>query len=198
MKKRRNILFCLLLCSLSCLYAQQEVESVLKRAEHLSVNYVFKLYGQTRRYAMNMEKQATRGVQIDWTIFSYQKWLKGSYIISPKGLCCGSQLSFKQPQHGAREQLNDNETFGLISVSAFDNLIQKEQFTYSQTTYRLKEQQQIHIGEHVLNVLYVVADIDHTEMWIWNNRDLPVICKIENNPLEINFYIEKITDKELK
>lgn len=181
MKSKRNILCFLLLLAASCLQAQE-----------VRIDYVFKLYGQTRQYAMNIQKTESGGVQVDWIIFSYQKWLNGSYIIAPEGLCCGLQLSFKQPQHGVREELKADETFGLISVSALDRLVKEKAFVYSQTTYRLKEQLLMNVGGETLDVFHVVADIDHTEMWIWNNRALPLICKIENNPLKIDFYIEKL------
>lgn len=192
MKPIKYLLVCLCLLTSVYLPAQPSVINTQTAADSLKIDYVFKLYGQTRRYAMSVYSTNEGSVRIDWTIFSYQKWLKGSYLISPRGLAHGNQLSFKQPQNGLCEQLNDNETFGMISVAAFDKLAQTGEFVYSNTTYRLKEKQRMPIGNKTLDVFYVIADIDETEMWIWDNRSLPLICRIENNPLEINFYFEKM------
>lgn len=171
--------------------ARQSLAYPQQCSDTLNMAYVFQLYGQTRRYAMRIYKTDEGGARIDWTIFSYQKWLKGSYLISPEGLCCGTELNFKQPQNGNEEHLKANETFGLISVSAFDRLKQEGVFVYSNTTYRLKEKQRTTVGDKTVELFYVVADVDHTEMWIWDNRELPVIFRIEKNPLEINFYVER-------
>lgn len=162
---------------------------------HIEVDYAFQLYGQTRRYNMNIHKIDKGGVRIDWTIFSYQKWLKGSYHISKKGLCCGDALNFIQPVNGMNEFLKDNETFGLISVSALKELKKSSVFVYNNTIYRLQQKQKMSIGGEALDVFYVIADIDNTKLWIWDNESLPLIIKIENNPLEINFYIEKFRRK---
>ena len=179
------ILFSLTLILPLCAHTQESVIS-------FDLDYEFRLYGQKRYYNMLMHKTNDGGVQIDWTIFSYQKWLKGSYFISPNGLISGSELNFIQPVNGRKEYLKDSETFGLISVSAFDSLKNTGSFVYNNTTYRLKELQTMEIGEESLDVFYVIADIDDTKMWIWNNRELPIICRIDHNPLEINFSIEKI------
>ncbi len=179
------ILFSLTLILPLCAYTQESAIS-------FDLDYEFRLYGQKRYYNMLMHKTNDGGVQIDWTIFSYQKWLKGSYFISPNGLISGSELNFIQPVNGRKEYLKDSETFGLISVSAFDSLKNTGSFVYNNTTYRLKELQTMEIGEESLEVFYVIADIDDTKMWIWNNRELPIICRIDHNPLEINFSIEKI------
>lgn len=159
------------------------------------IDYAFKLYGQTRRYNMEVKSEDKGGVRIDWTIFSYQKWLKGSYHISSKGLCCGTDLNFIQPINGMKEYMKDNETFGLISVNALKELKKSGAFVYNNTTYRLQEKQEISIKEETLDVLFVIADIDNTKMWIWDNESLPLIIQIEDNPLEINYYIENFNKK---
>ena len=116
--------------------------------------------------------------------------VKGLLFISPKGFASGSGLNFIQPLNDRKEYLKDSETFGIISISAFNSLKNTGAFVYNNTTYRLQEEQILKIGEESLSVFYVMADIDDTRMWIWNNQELPIICKIDNNPLEINFEIE--------
>lgn len=166
-----------------------------RKQTYLDIDYVFKLYGQTRRYNMHIQ-ESKDGVRIDWTIFSYQKWLKGSYFISPKGLSQGNGLNFKQPVDGMQEKLKDNETFGLISIQALKSLKEKGLFIYNNTTYKFQEKQKLIVEDNEFEALYVIADVDNTKMWIWDNQKLPLILKIEENPLEINFYIEKFSVKK--
>ncbi len=191
MKKLKYLLLVCCILSLTPILSAKESKST----DTIELNYVFQLYGQTRRYKMEINTDYETGVRFDWTIFSYQKWLKGSYHISQKGLCCGTDLNFIQPINGAQEYMKDNETFGLISVNALKYLKENNSFVYNNTTYRLQKQDQIVIEKSTFDVYFVIADIDNTKMWIWDNEKLPLILKIENNPLEINYYIESFTRK---
>lgn len=187
---RYLLLSCFFLCLTVCVFPQNP-----DGTEHIEIDYAFKLYGQTRRYKMDIVKNEEGAVRFDWTIFSYQKWLKGTYFISPKGLCCGSKLNFLQPVDKMQAHLADDETFGLVSVEALKSIKESQNFVYNNTTYRLFEKQKMSVGSETLDVYYVVADIDNTEMWIWDNENLPLIIRIEKNPLEINFEIEKFERK---
>jgi glycerophosphoryl diester phosphodiesterase len=103
----------------------------------------------------------------------------------------GSSLSWLQPVDGFEVALPANETFGFISRSALKSLKEKGWFIYNGTTYRRvaeeSTEEQMYNGKKAIHVL---ADVDLTNMWIIDNENLPLIYKISDNPLEIDWTVE--------
>ena len=76
-----------------------------------------------------------------------------------------------------------NGTFAFISLKALNELQQNGSFVYDCITWRKIDQD--------ANTIHVRADIDRTEMWISTNGDLPMVVEMKNNPLGIDWHIDK-------
>ena len=74
-------------------------------------------------------------------------------------------------------------TFLFISREALDNLKANGFFIYDNITWREIES----LGDSI----HVRADIDRTEMWISLKDELPLVLEMRNNPLGIDWQIER-------
>lgn len=130
------------------------------------------------------EKQDS--LYIYWGIERYLKWQSGSYIISPEAINRGTHLSFLQPENGKHILLSPEETAYFLSRSAYERLKVQHSFVYNQTTYSVQEG-----NEQALDcpLIHVKDAVEGCEMWILDNPKLPLIWKIQNNPLEINWEV---------
>ncbi|KRB59960.1 hypothetical protein [Flavobacterium sp. Root186] len=157
-----------------------------------ALHYICKLHGQTRTLSLTTEpadnkltfKLETRGV-------------KSSIVMLPEAVKNGNALSFNQGEYAPVLNLKPTETFFMISQSAYQDLLKNNSFVYNNTTYVLdknEDKNSVSIDGKLIDALHVIAQIDETEMWIVKNSEYPLICKITNNPLGINFTLVKVVD----
>ena len=167
--------------------AAQTNRQIVEKSDTLQ--YVFKLHGQTRRYDVVIE-QKEGAMYWQWSIVRNLKTHTGCIITTAQGLSHGAMLSFSQPNDGEQLILRENETFGCISHAAFQSLVTEKSFIYNHTTYRLqKEEGSFEFCGTDYPLLKVVADIDGTELWITKNPTLPLIYKVSKSPLGIDWII---------
>jgi len=74
-------------------------------------------------------------------------------------------------------------TFGFISRKAMKELISQGYTVYDGIVWRVKDKSDA--------TLHVRADIDGTEMWILQNEKFPQVLEMRNNPLGIDWKINK-------
>ena len=74
-------------------------------------------------------------------------------------------------------------TFAFISRQALQTLEATGSFVYDGITWRMTDQTD--------TAIHVRADIDRTEMWIKRDDRLPLVLKIQHNPLGIDWMIEE-------
>jgi hypothetical protein len=116
----------------------------------------------------------------------------------PEAVKNGTELSFNQGESSPLINLKPTETFFMISQSAYQELLNKGAFIYNNTTYVLdksEEKNPILIDGKAITTLHVLAQIDETEMWIIQNPEFPLLCKMTKNPLGINFTLTEIEPK---
>ena len=99
------------------------------------------------------------------------------------------RLSFLQPEDGQHICLPIQETFALLSATAFQELKSQKAFHYNQTEYQLADTKSQAMG---YSLLHVNDSVDGCEMWIMDNPDFPLIWEIQNNPLGINWKVAPI------
>ena len=90
-----------------------------------------------------------------------------------------SGFSWESAQARNARYDNVSGTFGFISKAAYAALLAKGRFTYDGITWRK-------VDETAENI-HVRADKDNTEMWIAKDRELPIVMKMKNNPLGIDW-----------
>ena len=93
----------------------------------------------------------------------------------------GTGFSWDAPADGA--VYDTKGTFCFISNKALRELQEKGSFVYDSITWRKVDQD--------ANAIHVQADIDRTEMWISLKDDLPLVLEMRNNPLGIDWLIER-------
>lgn len=153
--------------------------------------YTFDLHGQHAAFDVTV-KSFTDTLKLNWKI---RNLATGNYAVTPAAWQHANQLNFAQPEPFKTVKLNDQQTFMMISKAAYQNLISKKQYTYDHTIYVLKndlKENPLQLGTQTLDVLHVVAQNETTEIWILNNPDFPIICRIKGNLLGINVDLNAI------
>jgi hypothetical protein len=155
------------------------------------VNYTLRLHGQQVAFSLTLTRLAD-SVVLDWKM---RNTTSGTYVIVPDAVRSASKLSFVQPEPDKKVVLPADQTFWFISKNAFQNLLQKHSYEYDNTIYDLKNDgkpETLLVDGKKLEVLHVAARNETTEYWILNNPNLPLICRITGNPLEVDMEINSI------
>lgn len=147
--------------------------------------FTFSLHGQTRVYQVLFENRSN-SLSLQWGIERNTQWQSGSYEMELGAIQNADRLSFLQPQNGQHVQLSPRETFALISRSAYKQLKENGKLLYNETHYHQSDANDKALG---YSLLHVVDSIDGCEMWILDNPDFPLVWRMRNNPLGINWEV---------
>lgn len=187
----KNTILIVLFCGLFQMVSAQGFAPTIKN--NTVLHYICKLHGQTRTLTL------TSKITADALIFNLDtRDVNSDIVTTSQALKNGNALSYNQGEFAPVLNLKTNETFFMISQSAYQDLLKNNKFIYNNTTYVLgqnTDQKSIVIEGKLVDALHVIAQIDETEMWIVKNPEFPLICKITKNPLGINWTLVKITDK---
>lgn len=176
--KRKIILFLIMCVSLT---GWAELPSSLPD----TLQFSFYLHGQTRRVKA-VYKQQGDTLALEWSLPRNLNLWKGSYLMSSEALKNASKLTFRQPSDGEKIPLTDDETAFMLSRKAYDELKSKGVFIYGNTRYALVDS--LPCAPDVPS-LHVKDNVEGCEMWIADNREMPVIWKMVNNPVDINWTV---------
>lgn len=152
--------------------------------------FVFKLHGQTRKYDMSFRQQQDT-LYLNWGIERYLKWQSGSYAMSPESVEKAVRLSFLQPDNGKHVHLCPEETAFVLSRTAYRQLKQQNSFVYNQTTYAVLDSSEQALGHPLI---HVKDEAEGAEVWILDNPELPLVWRMKNNPLGVNWEAERKQD----
>lgn len=187
----KNTILTILFCGIFQMVSAQNFIPTIKNNTEL--HYICKLHGQTRTLTL------TSKITADALVLKLDtRDVNSSIVTKTEALKNGNALSYNQGEYAPVLDLKPNETFFMISQSAYQDLVKNNKFVYNNTTYVLdqnKEQNNLIIEGKLVDALHVIAQIDETEMWIVKNPEYPLICKITKNPLGINWTLVKIVDK---
>ena len=174
----RTKLIVLCLCFVANLSAQTLMSDTLL--------FVFKLHGQTRKYEIVFhEKKDT--LYLDWRILRNLHWQRGRFIMERGSVEEGNSLTFLQPEDGKHVLLSSQETAYVLSKKAYKQLKETGEMEYNQTKYSLLDKEDCACSRHLL---HVKDKIEGAEMWILDDEKLPLVWKMSNNPLNINWRVE--------
>lgn len=185
---KKHIILSLLLCisAAGTLFAQNISNLSAQAIPADTLLFVFKLHGQTRKYQTTFEeKQDT--LFMHWGIERYLKWQSGSYAMGRKSVEGAIRLSFLQPENGKHVRLSSEETVAILSRDAYQQLKKQSSFVYNQTKYSVLDSNEKALG---YPLIYVKDAMEGCEMWILDNPHFPLVWRIRNNPLEINWEVQ--------
>lgn len=189
MKKKITLFLLLCVSGIGNVFAQSIESLPLQGIPKDTLMFVFNLHGQTRRYQITYEeKQDT--IFVHWGIERYLKWQSGSFAMGYKSVEQAIRLNFLQPEDGKHVHLTAEETVAMISRAAYNQLKKQHSFVYGQTTYST-----LNTDEKVLgySLIRVKDTLEGCEMWILDNSCFPLIWRIRNNPLGINWEVHPIS-----
>lgn len=113
-------------------------------------------------------------ISLDWVVDAYGE---GTFKMSAKALESGSKLLMTTQPGLGETKLADDETFGLISKTAFKSLNGTKSFTYSGLKFKLKTPSStaVKINGKEADAINVVSEDGKFELWILNNPNFPFI-----------------------
>lgn len=176
--KKILLLLCILIGSLSQATAQITINDTLR--------YSFKLYGQTRRFKVAYE-QKDNHVILHWTILRNMKWWVGSYTLTPASLQNGEAFCWTQPTDGEHLTVSPHETVWMLSQKQLKGLKEEGSFRSNGVTYTTIPCHETAIG---YPLLHAIDKVEGGEMWILDYPNLPLIWRMKNNPVGINWQVE--------
>lgn len=148
--------------------------------------FVFKLHGQTRKYQMSFHEQNDT-LYLDWRILRNLHWQEGTYRMTPESQEAGNTLCFLQPVDKENRLLGMNETAYILSRQAYKELKADGAFHYNQTVYKKGNKKGEALGRPLI---HCVDQTEGAEMWILDNESLPLVWKMRNNPLNVNWQVD--------
>ena len=110
--------------------------------------------------------------------------------MTPEALENASSLSYEQPLWGNHFTL-DNQIFCILSRKALKEIRENGSCTFNGTTWNSAAPfgmtQQTFDGKPVLNL---IDPREGAEMWVLDDEELPLIIKMQNNPVEIDWEVK--------
>lgn len=176
--KRSILILCILLGSLNQAVAQITVNDTL--------NYSFSLYGQTRRFKVAYEK-LDNNLVMHWTILRNMKWWVGSFTMTPTSFENGENFCWTQPIDGQHLTVKPSETVWLLSQKQFKQLKEKGKFVSNNVTYTALPCNETVLG---YKLLHATDQVEGAQIWVLDYPELPLIWRMQNNPVGINWKVE--------
>ncbi len=154
----------------------------------LAHNYQFKysLHGQTRRFNVHFT-ESSDSLRLHWTIMRNLKLWQGTYTMSPISRQYATVLNYDQPLDNQHLSLSDHQTFGIVSRSVLRDIKEKGECVWSNTHFKVTAST---ANPPFPTPLIHLTDTDEgAEMWVADDEELPLIVKMINNPVEINWEV---------
>lgn len=144
--------------------------------------FTYKLHGQTRKFDVDITEH-NDSLKFSYGIQRNLKYWQGSFTMTPKARKHAKSISYLQPIDGQHTTLSDSELFALLSHDIYKQIKKKGTCTWCNTTFRLVASTD--------NLLHLIDEAEGTEMWVLDNPNLPLIMKMQNNPVEINWEVSE-------
>lgn len=119
----------------------------------------------------------------------------GTFEMSAKAMESGKKMAFKEPEIDGVTKLKDDETLAVLSKNTFTNLTTNKTFELNGQTFNVTaDTSPYKINDKEADVFYAVTANGKTKLWILNNPDFPLICKLEGGPQGIDLSLNSIQE----
>lgn len=142
--------------------------------------FVYNLRTQYRRLKVNFTDRNDT-LTLHWSFTNDAGTKRGSFVMSPQSRQYATQICYIMPTDGKDIMVPKHELFALLSLDALNDLNANGKCRYNNTTLTLIDTQD--------NLLHVKDYDEGYEMWIENNPQFPLIRKMLNNPVEIDWEV---------
>lgn len=112
----------------------------------------------------------------------------GTFEISAKGFESATKMHLSEPTPDDITKLKDNESVMVISKNQFTSLLNNQSFDMNGAKFTIRPTTiPYKINDKEADVIHAATANGKVEMWILNNPDFPLICKLTGNPQGIDF-----------
>ena len=159
-----------------------------------SVLQTCRLHGQTRRFAWYFTQEGD-SLRLHWRIERNLRMWRGSYTIAPEALESGHDLSFRMPEDGLHAVLGPDETFGILPRERLRELKSDGTTVFAHTRWSLVDS----LGTALTRSLIHARDTQEgAEIWVLDYAPLPLIWRMQNNPMEIDWSCSSLDPQQLE
>ena len=146
----------------------------------------FNLRKQFRSMNATFSETKEGGIEMQWTQTRDMNTYSGSFVNSAAARAEATRLCYIAPTPGDPVIVPDDELFAFIPTRAFDEMRKEGLFRYNNTEFILDENSEISMGYKLLHL----KDYDEgTEIWVIEDKTFPLICRMKNNPIGIDWEI---------
>jgi len=119
----------------------------------------------------------------------------GSFLIPIKALESGTKMRLEEPAPDVDTQFKDNETLMFISKEAFSDLVKNQAFSINHLKFKVEPSSTTYqINGKDADVFHAITANSSVEIWILNDPNFPLICKLTGNPGGIDFDLKNIKE----
>lgn len=144
----------------------------------------FALHGQTRRFNADVTPLADGSLRLDWGIQRHADYWTGSYTMTAAALAQAQSLCYQQPVWHQHLTL-DSSTFCILSRHAYQAAKNAGGCHFNNTFWKLADTDD--------GLLHLIDQHEGAEMWVRDDAALPLIMRMHNNPVEIDWQIADTT-----
>jgi hypothetical protein len=126
------------------------------------------------------------------------KWMinglgTGTFEISAKAIQSGTKMALREPGFDEVTKLKDNETIAFLSKDVFNTLVTTKAFELNGQKFTVTDGAPAYaIDGKEADTFYAVTANGKTKLWVLNNPDFPLICKIEGAPQGIDLTLNSV------
>ncbi|MDT3402994.1 hypothetical protein [Mucilaginibacter terrae] len=118
----------------------------------------------------------------------------GTFEISAKAIQSGTKMALREPGYEEITKLKDNETIAFISKDTFTSLTTNKAFELNGQKFIVVTDAApaFTLGDKEVDTFYATTANGKTKIWILNNPDFPLVCKIEGAPQGIDLSLNSV------
>ena len=117
----------------------------------------------------------------------------GIFEISAKAIQSGNKMALREPGFDAVTKLKDNETIAFLSKDTFAALLNNKAFELNGQKFTVTEgAASYNLEGKEADTFYAITANGKTKIWILNNPEFPLICKIEGAPQGIDLALNSV------
>jgi hypothetical protein len=185
--KTITILFTFVVVSLNAL-AQKYVPQI-KTGTILNYTAYARAFDKTLPAVLTIS-EINAPVRIKWLINGLGT---GTYEISAKAIQSGTKMALREPGFEEVTKLKDTETIAFLSKDTFASLVANKTFELNRQKFIITDGTPSYtIDGKEADTFYAVTANGKTKIWVLNNPDFPLICKIEGAPQGIDLALNSV------
>ncbi|MGI4021525.1 MAG: hypothetical protein ACRYFA_08475 [Janthinobacterium lividum] len=182
--------FAWMLCLTATAFAQKYIPQI-KTGTVLNYSAHSRAFGQDISLTLTLTS-ITAPVQMKYSI---PQLGTGVFEMSAKAMESGKKIAIKEPSIDGVTKLKDDETLAVLSKNTFHNLTTNKTFELNGQTFTVTTDTTVYkINDKEADVFYAITANGKTKLWILNNPDFPLICKLQGGLQGIDLSLNSIQE----